>query len=185
MTRLEVKELVDLIVIHRPFFKSRLGDKIYQDLLVEWSRIMEPYDFEDIKANLETFLKDENNYGREPDAYQLIRGAMTTKTKQDNSKGLVGCQFCGRMLNQLQMQQHEARCRSIQYLRRLYKNYFNKDLADLEKAYNINDADFNKSYIEVMERVLPLVKNESERRSMSNVIETYYGREPKFKVNEI
>ena len=61
MTRSEVTKLVDIIVIHRPYFKSRLGDKIYQDLLIEWERIMGPYDFQDIKDNLEKFLKDEAN----------------------------------------------------------------------------------------------------------------------------
>ena len=33
MVKADVKKLVDLIVIHRPYFKSRLGDAIYLDLL--------------------------------------------------------------------------------------------------------------------------------------------------------
>ena len=51
--------------------------------------------------------------------------------------------------------------------------------------YNLADKEFNEKYIKVMERALPLVKNEAEKKSMSNVIETYYGRPPKFSIDEV
>lgn len=185
MTRTDVIRIIDKIVIHRPFFKSRLGDKVLTNLIIEWEKIMEPYDYEDIENNLDAFFRDENNYGREPDAYQLIRGLYKSKEKEEKNKGNVGCQFCGRVLTQLEMEKHEPRCRSIKYLQRLYAKYFNRTLADLEKLYNIADKEFNEDYIKVLERTLPLVKNEAEKRSMSNVIETYYGRPPKFSIDEV
>ena len=185
MTRSEVMQLIDKIVIHRPYFKTRLGEKILSNLIIEWTNIMEPYDYEDVVNNLDAFFRDENNYGREPDAYQLIRGIYKTKDKEQNGKGKVRCQFCGRVLTFLELQQHEARCRSVKYLQRLYEKYFNRKLADLEMLYNLADKEFNEKYIKVMERALPLVKNEAEKKSMSNVIETYYGRPPKFSIDEV
>ena len=85
----------------------------------------------------------------------------------------------------LEIREHEDRCRSIRYLQRLYSKYFNRTLGELEKLYNIPKKEFDEQYIKVMEKALPLVKNESEKRSMYNVIETYYGRPPKYKVDEI
>lgn len=57
MTRNDVNNLVKIIQVHRPYFVTRLGDEIYKDLINEWTHIMEPYDYEDIKSSLEKFLK--------------------------------------------------------------------------------------------------------------------------------
>ena len=185
MEKSDVKNLVDLIVIHRPYFKTRLGDNIYQELLNEWTRIMGPYDYEDIKANLEKFLKDENNYGKDPDAYQLIRGLYTSEEKAQGSKGKVYCMFCNRIMSRLEIHKHEDRCRSIHYIDRLYKRFFHKELANKREMYEMVDSEFNKKYINVLEAVYPLVTNLSEKKSISNVIETYYGREPKYTLDEV
>lgn len=174
MTKLEVKELIDLIVIHRPFFKSRLGDSIYQEMLNEWTRIMGPYDFEDIKKNLEDFLKSENNYGRDPDAYQLIRGLLTTEDKKTNSLGRVACQFCGRWFNRLELAGHEDRCRSIKHIEREYKKYLNRELADKAELYRMTDEEFNERYIKALEFILPRMTNEERIRDTKMVIDTYY-----------
>lgn len=185
MTRADVKTLVDLIVIHRPYFKSRLGDSIYLELLNEWERIMGPYDFEDIKGNLEKFLINENNYGKDPDAYQLVRGLLTTKDKEENSKGKVYCMFCKRIMSRLEIHQHEDRCRSIKYLQRIYKNYFKRELDDLARLYNMANKEFDKAYIYILEKALPNVTDIIEKRGITNVIETYYGREPIYGIEEL
>lgn len=185
MTKLEVKELIDLIVIHRPFFKSRLGDSVYQDMLNEWTRIMGPYDFEDIRNNLENFLKDERNYGKDPDAYQLIRGLLTTEDKKTNSLGRVACQFCGRWFNRLELADHEDRCRSVKYLKRVYKKYLNSNLNVSKELYEMNQEEFDKRYINTLEKALPRVTDILDKRGMTNVIETYYGREPKYTFEEV
>lgn len=185
MTKTEVRELVDLIVIHRPYFKSRLGDKVYQDLLNEWTRIMNPYDSEDIKENLEKFLKDENNYGREPDAYQLIRGIYTTEEKQEGLKGRVQCMFCNKSFSRLDIHEHEDRCRSIKYLDRQYKKLLNRQLVDKSRLYDMPEEEFNSKYINTLEKLLPYMKNSIDIRGTTNVIETYYGREPKYTINEV
>lgn len=184
MTRLEVKKLVDLITIHRPYFTSRLGDKILNELMSEWERIMGPYDYEDIKDNLEKFLKDENNYGREPDAYQLIRGLFTIEDKNTNSLGRVTCQFCGRVFNRLEVYEHEDRCRSIKYLKKLYRNYLLRELEDIQALYSMKNEDFDKAYIRVLEIVLPKVTNRIEKHGIENVIETYYGRPAKYGIED-
>lgn len=185
MTRTEVIELVDKIQIYRPYFRSRLGDKVYQDLLVEWSRILEPYDYEDIQAKLEDFLKDENNYGKEPDVYQLIKGVLTIKDKENGGKCQIACQFCGRYMAKLELDAHEERCRSIKYLQRLYRNYLKREIIDKKELYDMGKDNFNKAYIRVLEKVLPLVTDNLEKRGITNVIETYYGRPPKYTYREV
>lgn len=185
MTRLEVKELIDIITIHRPYFVSRLGDNILNNMMKEWERIMGPYDFEDIKNNLETFLKNENNYGKDPDAYQLIRGLLTTEDKKTNSLGRVACQFCGRWFNRLELADHEDRCRSVKYLKKVYKKYLNSNLNVGKELYEMNQEEFDKRYINTLEKALPRVTDILDKRGMTNVIETYYGREPKYTFEEV
>lgn len=185
MTRNDVNNLVKIIQVHRPYFVTRLGDEIYKELVNEWARLMEPYDYEDVKANLEKFLMNENNYGREPDAYQLIRGLLTTKDKEENSKGKVCCMFCNRIMTRLEIHEHEDRCRSIKYLKRLYKKYFKRELEDVAELYNMPGEDFDKAYIFVLEKALPYMTDLTEKRGVTNVIETYYGREPKYKVSDL
>ena len=185
MQKLEVKELVDIITIHRPYFKSRLGDNIYQELLTEWTRIMGPYDFEDIKNNLETFLKNENNYGKDPDAYQLIRGLLTTEDKKTNSLGRVSCQFCGRWFNRLEIHNHEDRCRSVKYLDRMYRKLLNRQLLNKKELYEMSDKEFDEKYIKTLEYLLPHMRNVLDIRGTTNTIETYYGREPKYGIEDM
>lgn len=185
MERAEVIKLIDFITIHRPNFKSRLGDKIFKDMVNDWTRIMGAYDYEDVFDNLETFFQNENNYGREPDAYQLIRGLLTTEDKKTNSLGRVSCMFCGRWFNRLEIHEHEDRCRSIKYLQKVYRNYFSRELEDLPKLYDMNNQDFEKAYMYVLEKALPMVTDPVERKGITNVIETYYGREPKYGIEEM
>lgn len=184
MTRLEVKELIDIITIHRPYFVSRLGDNILNNMMKEWERIMGPYDFEDIKNNLETFLKNENNYGKDPDAYQLIRGLLTTEDKETNSLGRVACMFCGRWFNRLEIYYHEARCRSIKHIEREYRKYLNRELADKIELYRMTDEEFDERYIKALEFLLPHMTDEERIRDTKKAIETYYEEKKKTKENE-
>lgn len=185
MERAEVIKLVDLIQLHRPYFRTRLGEGIYKDLINEWERIMGPYEYKDIYNNLEKFLKDEDNYGKEPDAYQLIRGLLTIEDKKEGNNGQVQCMFCSRVMSRLEIHKHEDRCRSIKYITKLYKRYLKRELADKRVLYDMDDKEFNEKYIHVLEKVYPFITNITEKRSMSNVIETYYGREPKYTINEV
>lgn len=185
MERTEVIKLVDLIQLHRPYFRTRLGDGIYKDLINEWERIMGPYDYEDIRNNLEKFLRDEDNYGKEPDCYQLIRGLLTIKDKEENSKGKAYCMFCNRLLPLTELHEHEDRCRSIKYIEKLYRKYFNRQLVDKPELYRMRNTDFDKAYIKVLEKVLPMITETTEKKGITNVIETYYGREPKYRIEEM
>lgn len=185
MTRNDVNGLVKIIQVHRPYFVTRLGDEIYKDLVNEWERLMEPYDYEDVKRNLEEFLKNENNYGREPDAYQLIRGLLTTKEKEENAKGRAYCMFCNRLLPMTELHQHEDRCRSIKYLQKVYRNYFSRELEDLPKLYDMNNQEFEKAYMYVLEKALPMVTDPVERKGIINTLEMFKGGKEVYGIGEI
>ena len=185
MTRNDVNGLVKIIQVHRPYFVTRLGDEIYKELVNEWTRLMEPYDYEDVKHNLEEFLKNENNYGREPDAYQLIRGLLTTEDKKTNSLGRVSCMFCGRWFNRLEIHEHEDRCRSIKYLQKVYRNYFSRELEDLPKLYDMNNQDFEKAYMYVLEKALPMVTDPVERKGIINTLEMFKGGKEVYGIGEV
>ena len=49
----------------------------------------------------------------------------------------------------------------------------------------MTDKDFDKSYIYVLEKALPNVTDIIEKKGITNVIETYYGREPKYGIEEL
>ena len=185
MERIDIIKLIDFITIHRPNFVSRLGDKIYKNMVNDWERIMGPYDYEDIFNNLENFLKEEKNYGKEPDAYQLIRGILTKEDKKTNKSGRVSCQFCGRWFNRLEVYKHEDRCRSVKYLDRMYRKLLNRQLLNKKELYEMNDKEFDEKYIKSLEYLLPHMTNILDIRGTTNTIETYYGREPKYSFYEV
>lgn len=185
MTRQEVIKLIEFITIHRPNFRSRLGDKILKDMIEDWTRILGPYDYDDIFNNLEEFFKDERNYGKDPDAYQLIKGVLTTEDKKTNSLGRVSCQFCGRWFNRLEIHNHEDRCRSVKYLDRMYRKLLNRQLLNKKELYEMSDKEFDEKYIKSLEYLLPHMRNILDIRGTTNTIETYYGREPKYSFYEV
>lgn len=183
MTRQEVIKLIEFITIHRPNFRSRLGDKILKDMIEDWTRILGPYDYDDIFNNLEEFFKDERNYGKDPDAYQLIKGVLTTEDKKTNNLGRVSCQFCGRWFNRLEIYHHEPRCRSIKHIERECRKYLNRELEDKAELYRMTDEEFNERYIKALEFLLPHMTGEERIRDTKTAIETYY-KEKKEKESE-
>ena len=58
MDRRQVGDILEKIQIHRQSFL------ITKPVLNEWTRVLEPYDFEDVDKKLDDYFKDSENFGR-------------------------------------------------------------------------------------------------------------------------
>ena len=187
MTREEVKNLLNKIKIYRSYFGFEFADsKERKDMFIdEWFNKLAPYDAEDIDKNLEKFLMDEENIGKNPDLYQLIKRTLKSKDKKIKGRIYSRCMFCGKEIDYV-YDKHEKRCRSVKYISRMCSKYLDKKV-DEEELYQMEERTFKKRYILTLEKLLPNVKEYSplEARCIENVIETYYGREPRYSLKEI
>lgn len=187
MTRVEVSDLLDRIKIYRNFFAYGLDQTQKVKMVDEWEKVLQPYDAKDINKNLDIFVRSEENKDKIPDVFQLVRNTLTIVDKKSKGKVFTRCMFCGRKIDyKFEARKHEDRCRSIRYMVKLNKQFYNKEL-DLPKLYNMQDKEFNEIYIKRLRIILVKVKetNPLEARGIENVIETYFGRPPKYKISEI
>lgn len=164
MTREEVKNLVDKIQVYRQSFL--ITNNVYQ----EWNRILEPYDYPDVDNKLNEFFQDGDNYGKYPDAYQLVKHLTKTVDKLKNKGMLISCKNCGRFLSMEEYDAHFDKCNSVEYLVRNYKKYYNKNLS-LSKIWKLPDDKFWEMYWKFNEQIIPLVTEEKEKNMLLKAIE--------------
>lgn len=166
MTREEVKSLVDKIQVYRQSFL--ITNNVYQ----EWNRILEPYDYGDVDNKLNDFFQDGDNYGKYPDAYQLVKRLTKTIDKLKNNGMLISCKNCGRFLPMEKYDAHFDKCNSVEYLVRNYKKYYNKNLS-LSKIWKLPDDKFWKMYWKFNEQIIPLVTEEKEKNMLLKAIDEH------------
>lgn len=186
MTRNEVDNLLDKIRLYRQFFISHLKNRNeLQAFADEWFRILEPYDAEDINENLDKFLMNEDNLSKNPDVYQLIKRTLKITEKKKKGRIYTRCMFCGKEIDYA-FDDHEDRCRSVIYISKICNRYLGKNI-ESEELYKMSKGRFEKKYIATLVKVLPMAKehNPIEARGIENVVNTYFGKEAKYSINEV
>ena len=150
MTPMETSKILNKVQAYRQSF---LITKLVID---EWNRILEPYDYVDVDKKLDDFFKDGNNYGRFPEAYQLIKGLVKTEDKGKKNDYIVYCPYCNRALSMSKFTEHARRCSSVRYLYDKAKKYLNKTI-DKAKLYNMQEDEFDKTYNAICKRMLDVM----------------------------
>lgn len=163
MTLEETSNLLDKIKLYRPYFAGHLDKTGLIQLKKEWFDKLESYDTEDINSKLEEFLKDGDNLNKQPDVYQLIKNCKTKKQKQNQSI-ITSCKFCGRWLEYKDLHEHQDRCRSINYIKRLYLKYFPNREVPLKELYEISNEEFDSNYYKILEIVSSKLTGEEKER---------------------
>lgn len=185
MTLNETGILLDKIKIYRPYFAGQFDKSGLDRLKREWHRILEPYEYEDINAELDDFLKDGDNLNKQPDVYQLIKYCKTIQQKQIKTFK-TNCKFCNRLMDYTEIPEHENRCRSIAYLKKLYKEYFPTRELPLKSLYEMNDGEFDDNYYKVLEIVNKQIEPSTrEFKLIANVLETRKGSKEKYKIEDL
>ena len=172
MNRIECNDLIEKVKIYRPFYPGALGNSTLLKLQAEWYEQLKDYDYKDVEQKLIEFLIDNNNSNKIPNPYQLKVNLITTSIKSERSKYTTSCKFCGRFFNYHDLSKHENRCRSVKYIEKMCKKYYEKDLSDKKMMYEISDEEFDKKYIESLEKFLPRV-DDKQKELISKVLETY------------
>lgn len=188
MSRLEVQNLLERIKIFRNSFTYGFDEYLKTKMVDEWEKVLRNYDANDLNDSLDAFVKNEENRGKIPDLFQLIKNVLTIEDKKCKGNFFTYCKFCGKKLDyKFECRNHEDRCRSIKYISKIYIKYFNRELEQLDEMYKMNKKEFDEKYVQLLKKILPLAKEKRTREAnvIENVIETFYGRKAKFDIEGI
>ena len=163
MERKQVMDILDKIQVYRQSFL------VTQALIKEWSKILEPYDYEDVNKKLDDYFKDGNNFGKYPDVYYLTQYLKTQKQKQDDLFLHVHCQYCRNKIKYSEYAKHYERCISCTYLIEMSDLYFNKTL-NREKLLNASQEQFDKYYWDFCKKLYDVLPDGDIKTSLKNKI---------------
>lgn len=163
---------------HRPTFKD--GTELWN----EWLTFLKKYDNKEVNDSLDMYLRYDTDK-RIPSVIELIKDLMPLEEYRSSNEYKTNCRICGRVLYSSELDKHFDKCSSIDYLYRMSKKYFNKEI-EKSSLWKMEDSQFNRIYWNFCEK---LVDNpeilEMEKKSLTNAILTHYEREPKHNINEV
>ena len=178
MERKQVVEILDKI---RAFRQSFLVPNTF---IQEWSRILEPYDYEDVNRKLDEYFKDGDNFGRYPDVYYLTRYLKTIEQKNDDSILYVKCQLCNKKVKYEDYKKHYGRCSSADYIVEMSKRYFNKNLSK-EKMLEASEENFQSYYYDFCKKLYAVMPDGFPKHLLENVLLTHEGKEPNLSFQDV
>ena len=174
MTRDEINNSIQKIVLYRPFFKIDNENQL-NAMINEWYLQLEEYDYEDVESKLNSFLADESNNNKIPNPYMLKSGLYKTKQKFKDGEVRVRCMFCGKVVEYYnELNKHENRCRSIKYLKSIYPRYFNRTIDDetTKDLQNMSEYNFRKNYYLILEKVYDRMEEGEKKELLKKVLES-------------
>lgn len=184
MTIEETTKVVDKIKIYRPSFGNQFDKVGLHNLKVEWFRVLEPYDYEDVDKKLDDFFKNGDNFGKYPDVYYLIKYLKKHDEKLKTGVNYVRCQLCNTPIDIQEYNEHYNRCSSVDYLFRMSNKYYNVKL-NKEKMMKSPQKEFENYYWNFCEKVVEVLEDGLEKHVLTNAILTHYGKMPQFKLENI
>lgn len=184
MTIEDTKQIVDKIKIYRPNFGGQFDKSGFDKLKLEWFRVLEPYDYDDVNRKLDEYFKNGDNFGKYPDVYYLIKYLKTKEQKLIQDKIYAICPFCKSKENPEDYQIHYHKCSSIQYLIDVSKKYFCKDLSR-SKLIQMPETDFDKFYWKICDLLSEKIQDGNLKHSLENAILTHKGLTPKYDLEEL
>ena len=178
MNRIEVKQILDKIKAFRQFFE------ITNNLMDEWIKILTPYRYEDVNKRLDEYFRDTSTFGQYPDAYYLTKYLKTEEELSKTQEVIARCPICNEQLPYNDLDEHYDRCSSIDYVIVQSEKYLNRSFGK-EKLWAMDKSTFDKFYIKVCEEIFKVMPEGWQKHILENVILTYYGKDPKFTIEEI
>lgn len=183
MTIEETTNLVDKIKIHRPNFGSYLDKAGMSRLKIEWHKVLEQFDYEDVDKKLDDFLQDSKNFGVPPEVHYLIKYLKTHDEKLKVGINYVRCQNCQQVVELTEYDKHYDRCSSIEYLCKIAEKHYNRKL-NKEELWKLSDEDFEEKYWKVCEELKSKSLGEQLKYSLENALSTHKDGKPhEFKIS--
>lgn len=123
----------------------------------EWYKVLSEYDNDEVNKQLDAHLKSEATEA--PKLHLLVK--HLEKKNERRAKDFVSvCKFCGSKIatniDLISIKRHEERCRSVQYLKRVYRKYFNREIENEDELYTMDDREFNANYDQVLKKLLTI-----------------------------
>lgn len=184
MTIEETGKIVDKIRIFRQGFAGYTDKAGLFKLKIEWHKVLEPYDYLDVDKELDKYFKNGDNYGKYPDVYYLTKYLTKITDKSKQGENYINCPICHKKILLCDLQIHHERCSSINYLIKMSKKYFNKNLS-YEKLEDTDEETFNKFYWNFQESLLKIIEDGVVKKSLENSINAHYGRKINTNINEV
>lgn len=179
MSRKEVTDLLDKIQAYRQSFL------ITNAVLNEWSRILEPYDYEDVDKKLDEYFKNGDNFGKYPDVYYLTKYLKKHDEKLKIGVNYINCHLCGKLIDLTKFNEHYERCSSVDYIVRMYKKYYDKNLNE-QKLWDLSKEEFDKKYWNFCEKLYERMEDTDRlKHGLKNAILTHYGHDPEYSLEEV
>lgn len=178
MDKVEVNKLLDKIQAFRQsFMKSK-------SLIEEWTKILEPYRYEDVDKKLDEYFRDSSNFGQYPDAYYLTKYLKTEEQLSQTQEIVAKCSLCGKEMPYNDLEEHYDRCSSIDYVYRESRKYLHKTF-DKQKLWEMDNETFDKLYWKVCDELFKVMPNNLQRHCLENAILTHQGKEPRYTIEEL
>lgn len=180
----DVSELLKQLKIYRNSYINSLTENEWNDLKRDWFNQLKEYDYEDVKSKLDSFFATEKNLYAIPSSYYLKEGLYKSTQKFQPGKIYCRCQVCGRLFehsfekrndmarNPLTI--HEDRCRSVRYLKKLYKDYFNRAIDETTEndLFRMSEEKFNETYFLILEKTYKKMPDGFDKKLLENVLNT-------------
>ncbi len=184
MTIDETKTLVDKIKIYRPTFGGHFDKTGMDKLKLEWYRILEPYDYEDVNKKLDEYFENGDNFGRYPDVYYLIKYLKKSNEKLKSGIRYVQCQNCNRTVEFDKYNEHFDRCSSVEYISKMSLKYYDKTL-NKKKLFELINEEFEDKYWKFCEALVDKMEDGQDKYNLKNVILIHNGGKPKLDINSM
>lgn len=172
----ETRKIISEVKAFRPYFSTGNSQKEDIAFARTWQRVFEPYAYDDVSEKLNSWFKSSDHFGKTPDAYELIKGLLTIKDKQNlenKSMIIISCHLCGNKYSLDKFDEHFGRCLSIDYIVRVRKKYLDKETSQeqIQKLKSMSEEKFNEVYLNYIENLKDVITNQNELNAINHLLE--------------
>lgn len=138
----------------------------------EWHEILKEYDDREVNEELTRHLTNDVSIAYIPKVTMLVKFLTKCSDKGKIVDFYTNCKICGKQFKtniyMQEVKEHEDRCRSIRYLKKVYKKYLNRTLENINDLYSMSKDNFTKNYDQVL-RVLLTKDIDTQERERINL----------------
>lgn len=165
MKRQEVLKFLQKIKVYYPNFST--DGQMVKD---EWTRKLEPYDFDDCCMKLDEHLAGEYQ-DRPPMPNWIIKYLKTSEEKNQSYEYYTVCPTCNVTLPLAHFEKHIRKCNSIEYVIKEMKKYFGQVISR-EKLEKLPEEQFWEKYNLMLQRIKAKLPSDSGKKKL---IQAYFG----------
>lgn len=160
MNREQTIKLISQLQMNYPNFVEE--DKV-EKMVDYWATELSQYDYEDVMERFKQLLGD-NRFQMKPPTLIYIISSLTPKHDKINyEKGVFFCPNCNRPFNlEPVMNKHWDRCRSVDYIIRETKKWFNKKISR-KSLFDLSEEEFEKAYDRLLHYIYEHTQDKHEK----------------------